>query len=138
MKMYKTDLFKYLAGEMFSGREWTLTIEYVRTEEIRGHKEVEEKPVMYFQEVQKGLVVNKTNAKYLIGLFGTDETEDWRGKRITLYTEKVNAFGKIHDAIRVKESAIDAMPPEEVKKAAKKDLTPCAAMMRKHTSTLMT
>lgn len=61
----------------------------------------EEKPVLLFKGVDKGLVLNKTNATRIADQHG-DETDNWPGKRITLTTESVTAFGKTQWAIRVK------------------------------------
>lgn len=61
----------------------------------------EEKPVLLFKGVEKGLVLNKTNATRIADQHG-DETDLWVGKRITLTTESVTAFGKTQWAIRVK------------------------------------
>lgn len=61
----------------------------------------EEKPVLLFKGVEKGLVLNKTNAQRIEEQHG-DETDNWPGKRITLTTESVTAFGKTQWAIRVK------------------------------------
>lgn len=61
----------------------------------------EEKPVLLFKGVDKGLVLNKTNAQRIAEQHG-DETDNWSGKKITLTTESVTAFGKTQWAIRVK------------------------------------
>ena len=61
----------------------------------------EDKPVLYFLKVEKGLVLNKTNATIIAEQHG-DETENWAGKRITLGKERITAFGKSQWAIRVK------------------------------------
>jgi len=57
---------------------------------------------MYFVETNKGFVLNKTNVKEIINYVGSDDTDDWRGYKVTLYTEHIKAFGKMHHAIRVK------------------------------------
>lgn len=61
----------------------------------------EEKPVLFFQNAEKGLVLNKTNANRIASVHGW-ETDEWTGKVIELYTESVEAFGKMTDAIRVR------------------------------------
>lgn len=43
------------------------------------------KPVMYFNGVEKALVLNPTNNKLLIAMFGA-ESKEWTGKRINLYS----------------------------------------------------
>lgn len=61
----------------------------------------EDKPVLYFLRVEKGLVLNKTNATIISEQHG-DDTDNWNGKKITLTKERVTAFGKSQWAIRVK------------------------------------
>ena len=63
-----------------------------------------EKPVLYFQEFPKGLVLNKTNGDVLSGLFG-NESDNWKGARVTIISVKVSAFGKTVDALRFDEKA---------------------------------
>lgn len=63
-------------------------------------EEPEEKPVLYFEEFEKGLVLNRTNAKTIQNMYG-DDTEDWVGKRIQLTAMDVDAFGQVKRALRV-------------------------------------
>jgi len=44
------------------------------------------KPVMYFDNAEKGLVVNNTNWDNMADVFG-DESTSWVGKTIEMYTE---------------------------------------------------
>lgn len=53
-----------------------------------------------FQGADKRLGLNKTNAARIAEHHGT-VVEHWIGKQITLIVERVDAFGKITDAIRV-------------------------------------
>lgn len=55
---------------------------------------------VHFNEC-KPMVANSTNLKRIAKLLGSPFVEDWTNKRITLTTEKVKAFGEIHDAVRV-------------------------------------
>lgn len=59
------------------------------------------KLVLSFQGEKKTLVCNKTNAKRIAFMFGND-TNNWVGQSITLYTEHVDFQGEIVPAIRVK------------------------------------
>ena len=112
MDMYKTDLFPYIEGGALVDRAVTLTMADVRTTRMPDHKGDEQtKFVLHFLESQKGLILNKTNTKAIIELYGRD-SDDWAGKRITLYAEKVRAFGKIHDAARVRAPESTEAPPE--------------------------
>ncbi len=62
--------------------------------------EDEVKPVIFFSEFEKGMVLNKTNANAIAGLYGPT-LEDWIGERVTLQSVVVEAFGESTEAIRV-------------------------------------
>lgn len=103
MKISQVFPSKYLTASDLNGKPFTLTITKVTMEEMITHdnKKVQ-KPVVWFEKATKGFVLNVTNAKIIVALYG-DETNDWRGKRITIYPTKVRAFGEMQDAIRVRE-----------------------------------
>ena len=63
-----------------------------------------QKQSVFFEEC-KPLVLNKTNAKTLKKLFSpnSDDPSDAVGHKVTLKVEKVKAFGKVVDAIRIRE-----------------------------------
>ena len=54
-----------------------------------------------FEEFEKPLILNKTNTRILVKLFGTTDTASWRGP-ITLYVENsVEYGGRVVGGIRV-------------------------------------
>lgn len=63
-----------------------------------------QKQTVFFQEC-KPLVLNKTNAKMLKKLFSpnSDNPSDCVGHKVILTVESIKAFGKMTDAIRIKE-----------------------------------
>jgi len=93
---------KYLKGEDLDGEE-VVTIAAIepRHELARTDNSKEHKPVVLFRETQKAFVMNKTNARLIASVHG-NELSGWVGKQIVLTTAKVSAFGKVHNAIRVK------------------------------------
>ena len=99
MNVFSTNLFEFLAGEMFLDKDGypviaPMTIKDVKMKKIaNGRGSEEEKPVVSFVERDKLLVLNKTNARAIAGLYGP-ETDDWKGNRIALTGEKGNWFGK--------------------------------------------
>lgn len=108
----------YLSAPDFRGRDAALTISRVVVEGLKTDRGTEQKPVVFFEETrakaqangtkEKRLVLNKTNAKIIAGLYGF-EVDHWRGKRITLYPTQCEAFGETVDCIRVrKERPSDA------------------------------
>lgn len=104
MKMKELFPSKYLKAddvEEFGG-EVNVTIKGIRCEEMQDNEGAkEDKPVLYFNQHAKGMVLNRTNADRISAVYG-DESDEWRGKSITLYTEQVTAFGKTTNAIRVR------------------------------------
>jgi hypothetical protein len=103
--MRMSDIFpsKYVKAADLNGKTVTLTIKSLAVEDMLNHSnEHERKPVLYFERATKGLVLNRTNAMIIVGLYG-DESDEWTGKRISIYPTKVRAFGTMQDAIRVRE-----------------------------------
>jgi hypothetical protein len=111
-----SDIFpsKYVKAADLQGRTVTLTIKELRVEEMLNHSnEKERKPVLHFERATKGLVLNRTNAMIIAALYG-DESDDWTGKRISIYPTRVKAFGTMQDAIRVREE----VPAQPVQRAS--------------------
>src|SRR3990167_5350243 len=86
----------YLKAADLKGRNVPVTIERVEMEDVGG----DHKPVVYFQGAERGLVLNKTNASIISDMYGS-ETNLWGGKRVVLYTARVEFQGRLVDAIRV-------------------------------------
>lgn len=61
----------------------------------------DEKPVLYFVGKEKGLVLNKTNASNIAGIYG-DDTNDWRDQELVLFPAMVDFQGKTVEAVRVR------------------------------------
>jgi hypothetical protein len=79
------------------GRTIPVTIERVVMEEVGDGN----KPVVYFQGAEKGLVLNKTNAMS-IGLVHGQDTDGWVGKTIELFPAVVMFQGQNVPCIRVR------------------------------------
>lgn len=88
------------------GAEKVVTIKDIDFAECFNDKtqKKESKQTVFFEEC-KPLVLNKTNAKMLKRLFSpnSDNPADCVGHKVRLTVEKVKAFGKETDAIRIKE-----------------------------------
>ena len=90
---------RFLKAEDLDGKDTSYTIQGLELEEVG--QDQEEKPILYFTEIDKGLVVNKTNFKAIAGIHGAD-SDDWPGKKITLYPTEVEFSGKTALGIRVR------------------------------------
>ncbi len=72
------------------------------------------KPVVYFQEEQRGLVLNKTNANAISDLHGR-ETDNWPGKKIELFPHTTEFQGRMAPCIRVRkpQQAAQSSTPDD-------------------------
>jgi len=61
----------------------------------------EQKPVLWFTNHKKGLILNKTNNRTLRGTFG-DDMELWAEKVIVVYPTQADFGGKTVGALRVR------------------------------------
>lgn len=102
----------YVKSADLQGQSVNVTMRDVSVEDVSGDG-TEAKPVLYFQGMTKGLVLNKTNAATIAGAYG-EETDNWRGKPITLYPAITQFKGQNTDCIRIR---IDA-PPQPVQPQA--------------------
>ena len=59
--------------------------DWVVVEEIGEGKDRQAKPVLYFHNREKGLVLNVTNARTIEDAYGT-ETGDWAGQLVELFS----------------------------------------------------
>lgn len=89
---------KFLSSADLNGQEPTYTISGCKMEELGDH---DMKPVVYFNEVPKGLTINKTNATTLSNLYGP-ESDAWIGKQVTLFTIWTEFQGKQTQGLRVR------------------------------------
>ena len=69
------------------------------------------KPVVFFNEFAKGLVMNKTNCMHIAQLLGSERFSEWAGKKIVLFQMPVQFKGETMPAIRVKAADPGAAPP---------------------------
>ena len=99
MKIGQAFPSKWLKAADLSGKEYTMTMQRVGMETIGDDHE--EKPVLYFQGAQKGLMLNKTNAEAIAIVYG-DETEQWTGKQVVVYPDITQYQGRRVDCIRVR------------------------------------
>ena len=88
----------HLEAADFEG-DTVLTIKGWQRNEVGPEKVM--KGVIYFQEVDRGLVVNKTNRVILAHLFGR-YVDDMIGKPITIYPTECQFQGKLVPCLRIR------------------------------------
>lgn len=117
--MRKTEAYpsRYFKAKDYP-EDWTLTaeIEMARLEPFpdgRGKK-----LVVYFRRQQSGLVCGPVLFDQIADVTGEDNSDDWKGHRITLFRDMTDFQGKDTPCIRVR--APDALPKKPSKKPAPK------------------
>lgn len=101
-KMFSSKFLKATdVDEMADEATQTAVVVIDRVEMAEVGQDQQEKPVVYFQGIDPGLVLNKTNSATLMKLLG-NETDEWSGKSIGLFTTEVDYAGQQVLAIRVR------------------------------------
>jgi len=107
---------KYLKKEDV-GNGILVTIKSLEKTNVAGdNQDPDEKYVMHFKEMPKGMVLNWTNIQLIAHALGSEETNDWIGKKIVLYEDPNVSFGgKLVGGIRCRapKQAKQAAPVEE-------------------------
>lgn len=85
------------------GEEMLLTIaKFEGEEKVKTADGEKTSMVLYFQEDKAKMILNVTNGTTLASLYG-NHPEDWIGKQIQVYAASVKAFGKVQDALRIRD-----------------------------------
>jgi hypothetical protein len=103
----------YLRANDLEDDMTTMTIDRVEIDSFQDG----EKPVLYFTGEDRGLVMNRTNAKVVSDAYGP-ETDSWTGRPLMLFSSPVEFQGKTVDSIRVK---IPKAPPRLVRSEPRAD-----------------
>lgn len=94
----------YIAASDLRGAAVNVTIREVKIEQVG--RDRENKPVVYFEGKQKGMVLNKTNARKIANLVGSMDTEDWVGCQVAIFPTETEFGGETVECIRVKAAAV--------------------------------
>jgi|ERR1035438_7217866 hypothetical protein len=84
--------------------DYEVTIAEIAKDTVGQGDQQEEKFIVYFNEFDKGLVLNVTNGNLIAAQHGED-TAGWKGKKVVLSVEDVTFQGKVVPAIRIKRPA---------------------------------
>ncbi len=71
-----------------------VTIREVFEEELDTPKGAEMKWVCYFDELEKGTVLNWINSQTIAKILGSESFDDWPGGKIVLYNDPTVMFGQ--------------------------------------------
>ena len=117
MKMSTVFPSKHLRAEDIGTARPVVTISHLTMEKLGDN----EKPVLYFQGKDKGVVLNKTNTAALIDILNTDDSDAWKGRKVLLYMTKVDYQGKRVAAIRIDAAPSKAQPAPVVREPGSDD-----------------
>lgn len=98
----------FLRCEDLQKKRVSVTIEDVTVEKIGDDKKL----VLSFEGKEKKLALNKTNARMLEDLTGSDDSESWIGYRITLRPDMTDYQGKRVPCIRI-DSELPTQPERQ-------------------------
>ena len=98
MKMSDAFPSKWLKASDLGGHSHKLTINQVVMEDLNP---TDSKPIVYFKDRAKGLVLNKVNGSMIASLYG-DDTDAWTGKEVEVYPDQVMFQGSMVPCIRVR------------------------------------
>lgn len=119
-EMFPSD---YLKASDLQGQEVAVTIDRWGQELLGQGDAAEQKTIVYFQNKDRGLVLNKTNANALTDITGSDESDDWIGHQVVLFPDTVDFKGDRVPCIRVKASqAVPQPKPEPVTELSLDDI----------------
>jgi len=124
-KMQLNEIFpkRYASAEELQGKEVTLTIARVVPEKMRvGPKAPEvQKFVVYFREARKGVVMGKSLAYQLAEVLGSEETNDWPGKVVTLAPVQMDVAGRKVLTFQARRPASSAVAGHQIPKGLADD-----------------
>jgi len=109
-----------------------LTVKSVKLELIGQGQQAEQKPVLYFEEEPKGMVLNKTNAKMLAKIAKSDDTDEWKGVKVRIIATEVEYQGDLVMSLRIREAKRNTatrQAPAEPTEAPAADDIPFAVLL---------
>ena len=114
MKLDEMFPSRYVKGQDLNGRAMTVTIERIQLEGMRPNPQSPEleKYVLYTTEGKKGIVLSKTLAIQIARILGIDESDEWKGKKVTLFPTPMIVAGVQRVAIRAREVKDDRIVSE--------------------------
>lgn len=106
---------KWLKASDLDGKAHLVTLKKFSVEKLDDGT----KPVVWFREQDKGLVLNITNGKKIESICGSADPANWIGKRIVLYPTETELRGETVDCIRVRAPKPGAkLPPPPAEEGA--------------------
>lgn len=113
----------YLKQTDFDEAGFIVTVATISQKNVARDDEAPEmKWIVYFQEFEKGMVLNSTNIQALAKACGSDDTDDWAGKQVVVYVDpNVGYGGKTTGGLRIKRYAQAQAPKSAPSKSTDVD-----------------
>jgi hypothetical protein len=92
----------YIKAEDLRGKDVNVDIVRVTLEEGQSSSGPWRRPIVYFLQASKGLMLNVTNARTIAQVTGSSEMNEWIGHRVTLYPTETQYEGRMVPCIRVR------------------------------------
>jgi hypothetical protein len=115
MQMKRNDAFptRHFTGSDIDEPK-TVTIEIVKNETFKNKKgEEETKPCVYFKRERKFLILNRGNWDKICDITHEDDTANWPGHVIELFSRMEDVFGEMKNCVRVRAPAQRALPTKK-------------------------
>jgi hypothetical protein len=94
---------EYLFAADLQGRDVVVTIEKITVANLIGEGgRKTKKPAAHFAGKSKPLALNATNCRVIANLLGSNDTQHWIGKAITIYPTTTKVGGETVECIRVR------------------------------------
>lgn len=100
---------EYLKAEDIGNEMWTFTI---KSADVKEFDNGDRKLVIAFQEWDKALPLNVTNARAIADLYGHN-SNDWIGKQIMLFSMPVKFQDRMVDAVRIRAPGQTRTPQQQ-------------------------
>jgi hypothetical protein len=89
----------YLQTATVKAKPIVAVISHVEMETVGQGADQKRKPVLYFDDGQKPMVLNRTNFEALADAFG--DSDEWSGNKVKVYVTRTQYAGKSIDGLRV-------------------------------------
>jgi hypothetical protein len=103
---------KYLAQDDVGDKARLLTMSHIGIEAVGWGDEQEDKPILYFQETKKGMVLNHVNRSVLEVDLAIDTPDAVEGVKVVLYVDPNVTFGnKRVGGLRLRKPSVNQPDP---------------------------
>jgi hypothetical protein len=109
---YQTES-KWLKAADLQGRKHRVVVDAVEVVEFKEKTGNSRKVGLTLRGKQKGLLLNKTNAKIIAAQHG-DDMDAWVGQTINIYPTTTDFGGEMVECIRVEQVVPEASPDDEI------------------------